>query len=491
MTKDIIILTGISGEQFQRAIGAYRIASHLRSHGYSVQVIDFIDEFSYEELNGVLKQLTGENTLALCISTTFLKSQKDELVSSTYKKLRTLSDTLRSSIENYKENNPRVKILGGGANISWYKEDSLFDVLVTGYGELAVLEYVESLKTGTKRIYPKIHGKQIINGDTQLLDVATIGHTWDINDCILPKETLPIEISRGCIFNCKFCSYPLNGKKKFDYLRDPELIRQELIRNYELFGTTNYMFSDDTFNDSTYKLELLHEVFTKLPFKIQFVAYLRLDLLYAHPEQITLLKEMGLKSAAFGIESLNPRTAKFIGKGLAKDKIKEFLPKLYFDHWNQEVSVICSLIVGLPYETLEHLEESFDWFMQSGINSIWMPLAITPSNFYLSDIDKNYSKYGYELGPEIGQWKSPIMDRQTAEITAQRFTDEALKSGTVNSWYLFLMLSYGLDTADKLQKMQWNEVDWSLYRDRQQQMIQEYKQMLSKTMVSSEVICAV
>lgn len=491
MTKDVIILTGVSGEQFQRAIGAYRVASHLRSHGYDVQVIDFIDEFGHEELSDILETLTGENTLALCVSTTFLKSKKDDMVSSTYKKLRTISDNLRSTIETYKDKHKNIKIVGGGANISWYKEDDIFDVLVTGYGEIAVLEYMNSLKTGMKRLYPRLHNKELINGDTQLVDVSTIGHTWHITDCILPKETLPIEISRGCIFNCKFCSYPLNGKKKFDYLRDPELIRQELIRNYELFQTTNYMFSDDTFNDSTYKLKILHEVFTTLPFKIQFVAYLRLDLLYAHPEQITLLKEMGLKSAAFGIESLNPKTAKFIGKGLAKDKIKEFLPKLYYEHWNQEISVICSLIVGLPYETPDHLEESFAWFMQSGINSIWMPLAITPSNFYLSDIDKNYSKYGYILGPEIGQWRSPIMDRQTAEITAQRFTDEALKSGTVNSWYLFLMLSYGLHTADTLQKLRWNEVDWSKYRERQQQMIEEYKDMLLKTMISSREICAV
>jgi radical SAM superfamily enzyme YgiQ (UPF0313 family) len=247
-----------------------------------------------------------------------------------------------------------------------------------------------------------------------------------------------------------------------------------------MFGTTNYMFSDDTFNDSTYKLELLHEVFTTLPFRIQFVAYLRLDLLYAHPEQITLLKDMGLKSAAFGIESMNPRTAKFIGKGLAENKIKEFLPRLYYDLWNQEISIICSLIVGLPYETPEQLEESFNWFINSGINSIWMPLAITPSNFYLSDIDKNYEKYGYELSDEVGYWKSPIMDRKFAEKTAQRFSDISLDLGTVNSWYLFLMLSYQLDDADTIQKSRWRDIDWAKYNLRKSEMMQEYKTLLQK-----------
>ena len=480
MAVDVIILTGISGNEFQRAIGAYRIASHLRQHGYTTQVIDFVDEFDFEQLSVLLDKFTGSNTLALCVSTTFLKSQSDDMVSSTYKKLRTISDRLRKVINFYKTKNRKIKIIGGGANINWYKDDDIFDVIVTGYGEVVVLDYLNGLRHGPKKIYPKLHDKEIINGDQQLLEVSTMRHIWDPRDCILPRETLPIEISRGCIFNCKFCSYPLNGKKKFDYIRDPQLIRQELISNYEQFGTTNYMFSDDTFNDSTYKLEILHEVFTTLPFRIQFVAYLRLDLLYAHPEQITLLKEMGLKSAAFGIESMNPRTAKFIGKGLAKDKIKEFLPRLYYDLWNQEVSVICSLIVGLPYETPDQLEESFTWFINSGINSIWMPLAITPSNFYLSDIDKNYAKYGYELSDEIGYWKSPIMDRKFAEKTAQRFSDTSLDLGTVNSWYLFLMLSYQLDDADTIQKLRWRDIDWSKYNLKKSQMVEEYKALLQK-----------
>lgn len=481
MTYDVIMLTGISGKEFQRAIGAYRIASHLRQHDYSVQVIDFVDNFESEELFELLDNFTGSNTLALCVSTTFLKTvDDDDIVASKYKKLRTISSRLRTVVEKYKNKYPYIKILGGGANISWYKQDSLFDTIVTGYGEVVVLEYLDSLKSNKKRIYPKINNTNIINGDSQLLPVEDMQHHWSENDCVLPGETLPIEISRGCIFNCRFCSYPLNGKKKFDYLRDPEFIKDEMIKNYEMFGTTNYMFSDDTFNDSTYKLEKLHKVFTNLPFDLKFVAYIRLDLLYAHREQIELLHEMGLRSAGFGIESLKPETAKFIGKGLAKDKVKEFLPKLYYDYWKEEISVICSFIVGLPYENEKELQESFDWMQQQKINSIWMPLAITPSNFYLSEIDKNYHKYGYELGEEIGYWKSPIMDRKRAEEIAQQYTSEAVKIGTVNSWYLFLLLSYGIDSFENLKNTRWKDFDMDRYLSRKQELIIEYKRLLKR-----------
>ena len=131
---------------------------------------------------------------------------------------------------------------------------------------------MQSLKGITpKRMYPTKNNQIIIDGKSSHFDITTLNHQWHSKDCILPGETLPIEISRGCIFKCNFCSYPLNGKKKFDYLRDPALIKEELIYNYENFQTTNYFFADDTFNDSTLKLESLHKVITELPFKIKFV----------------------------------------------------------------------------------------------------------------------------------------------------------------------------------------------------------------------------
>jgi hypothetical protein len=50
MTYDIIIYTNVADFPCQRAIGAYQLAGHLRSHGISVQIIDFTDYFTCEEL---------------------------------------------------------------------------------------------------------------------------------------------------------------------------------------------------------------------------------------------------------------------------------------------------------------------------------------------------------------------------------------------------------------------------------------------------------
>ena len=127
-----------------------------------------------------------------------------------------------------------------------------------------------------------------------------------------------------------------------------ELIRDELINNYEKWGITNYLISDDTFNDSNEKLQILHDMIVALPFKLNFVCYLRLDLLYHFRDtQLEMLENMGLKSCHFGIESFNPPSAKFIGKGLGEDKSKEFLLFLK-ERWQNKISFICTFIVGLP-----------------------------------------------------------------------------------------------------------------------------------------------
>jgi radical SAM superfamily enzyme YgiQ (UPF0313 family) len=183
------------------------------------------------------------------------------------------------------------------------------------------MSFVHLVPSGT--FLSRWQGAEISNDPLdKKFSIETLDHRFTEQDCIIKGETLPLEVSRGCIFKCSFCAFPLNGKSKFDYLRDPEQIKDELTHNFEKYGTTNYFLCDDTFNDSTMKIERLHKAITSLPFKIHFTTYLRLDLLNAHREQIPLLKEMGLASPFFGIESLNQKSASSIGKGMKVEKAK-------------------------------------------------------------------------------------------------------------------------------------------------------------------------
>jgi radical SAM superfamily enzyme YgiQ (UPF0313 family) len=457
MKYDVILLTHLAVAPFAKTIGPYGIADSLRRNGFTVQVINMVNTFFEDELLEVLESLIGDNTKIVGVSTTFFESFD-------FKNMHANSqsdpmDLLTKVLKKIKISYPKIKIISGGAYSHQQIGDPIFDAVFHGYADNSIIEYAFSLTSKKKPIWNTAKGTKVIEGEHYPVDIEHLKHQWEDNDIIFPGETLPIEISRGCIFKCKFCNFQLIGKKKLDYIRDYEFLREEFLRNYEKFGVTNYTFCDDTFNDSTEKLERIHKVIKDLPFRINFITYLRLDLLHAHREQLTLLKEMGLRSGFFGIESLNLESAKAVGKGLHSEKIKDFLLELKEKHFNSdtESNFVCSFIVGLPYETIDSSRRTFEWCQEHDINTIWSPLYIRTSARYQSDIDKNYKNYGYRLIEGTKQsWVNEWTNYEDAYRAAVEFN--ATRSNTVHSWPLMDCFSLGLGSWKELVNTRINDL---------------------------------
>ncbi len=489
---NLILLTNTRGSVWQRSIGAYQVAHHCRQHGFTVQVIDFTDFFDEEELTDIIKKFLSKELFAIGLSTTFYstldKEENPALASNAGSNLRSsvvLDEKICSAFKLVKDFNKEIKIIAGGANSWQFVGDNNFDAVFHGYSEEAVVEYLETLKNKKKKVlYPTINGQEIINGDLYNFDIENLNHRFIDQDIILDGETLPIEVGRGCIFKCKFCSYPLNGKKKNDYIRNYDLLKEELEYNYKKYKIKNYFFTDDTFNDSTEKIKELHKVFTSLDFKIGFVCYLRADLLYSHPEQISLLKEMGLNSVVFGIESLHHGAAKSIGKGMHPEKIKEFLLDLYYKHWEEKISITCSMIIGLPGEDEEHVRKVHQWFRNEGkdLCDSWWPLTISKDGHYKSAFEKDYAKYGYTI-TDSG-WISTVMTYSQAHAISEEFNQIGmLNQNHPGSWMIQALLSYGY-SLDDLMKWQVKDIPWRALIRHRLKMFKEYKSKLLNTIES-------
>lgn len=369
-----------------RSAGPYRIVTESRNLNLSSMVINFLFSYTIDEIEKICRKNIGEETFIVGFSTTFwyiLNKDKQELV---------------QHIVNYSRQFKKIKIIIGGTNnnsLHFINPDKIFD----GYAET---EYSEFLLDTT--------GKQ----NTDSFDFCNSKINYISEDYFINDELSVIEIARGCIFKCKFCAFPLNGKKKLDYIKDEGVLKEELLRNYELFGITKYQFSDDTLNDSTDKLEMLHRVTSSLPFKINFSAYIRTELLYAHKEQLPLLKEIGLASAFLGVETFNKQSGKIIGKAMDGDKMKEFLYDLKATHWGSDIKIIVALISGLPGETAQSHKETANWILDTKNNLIDRiranPLVILNpihnSAKYKSEFELNAAKYGFYWTNNYGKWKN-------------------------------------------------------------------------------------
>lgn len=447
--SDVVILTGVSGRLFQRSIGAYQIAWYLRSFGYSVQVIDFVHEMKKAELESIVKNHVSESTLCVGVSTTFLSEQENQFIAAKKQFSMKLPNNVENVLTQIKTEYPQTRIVFGGSRSQSAIFHPLADKVIHGYAEDEFLSYVDSLKY------------QSSPPNRSPFDISHLDHKFAKEDFIQENETLPLEISRGCIFKCKFCAYPLNGKTKFDYLRPAEKIIDEIKQNYYEYGVSNYFICDDTFNDSTFKLESLANELSKLPFKIKFTAYLRIDLLNAHREQIPMLKEMGLASPFFGIESLNQRSASAIGKGMNVDRVKELLIELHDKHWGPSIPMTCSFIVGLPHETKETITATFEWAKSAPINAVFFPLSLSIETSYKSEFQQNYMSYGYTtLNADLSKWKNQHFTSDIATEMADKFNHELMYQRDLpSSWFLMALLGNGVGLEEAV-STQVKDLNW-------------------------------
>ena len=116
------------------------------------------------------------------------------------------------AIKVIKERYPNIKIvLGGGLCDLLYPEElSIFDVTIMGEAEDSFLEVLEEWRKGRKFVFSAESrgGKPYITtAKEKHFNIEECSHKFAEQDCIIDGETLPIEISRGCIFKCKFCQY--------------------------------------------------------------------------------------------------------------------------------------------------------------------------------------------------------------------------------------------------------------------------------------------
>jgi len=397
-----IIFTDVNGSiGLGRAAGAYRIASEFRKRNQKVKVIDFFTSFKLEEIKQLILRHKTKETEWIGFSSTFIAPVGFDAFASRVK--------IRSALE-------QATSIG----LTYEESKDLFDFIKS----LGLQTIVGGMRTkhefnGVKYLYgpAEDHFFKDFNFNTSQI-------IWDHDDHIFEREHLPIEIARGCIFKCSFCSYPLNGKKLWDFCKSPKVLKEEMMRNYIDHGTEGYMFSDDTYNDSVEKISKLNDMYKTLPFNLEFSSYARADLIISKPESWDILAESGLKSVFFGIESFNHESAKSIGKGMHPDKVKEGLQWMKEKH--PHILISCGFIAGLPYETKESLNSTCDWLESNNyVDSYsFQVLSISP----LSKIGIDPVKYGYKFNEQ--GWYNDNMTAAEAEKIASRSMKNTLNGFT-------------------------------------------------------------
>jgi radical SAM superfamily enzyme YgiQ (UPF0313 family) len=375
----------------QRPVGAYRISHFLREHNWDCEVIEYALFWPLDKLKILIESRINQNTKFIGLSHLFYAWTETFDIFLTWIKMKY----------------PHIKIISGSAAYPGFHSNNI-DYYIRGYGEnalLTLLKYIFS--NGPEPVYSmRFFGqKKVIDAihSYPAYPLSSLMIKYEDRDFIESNEWLGIEFSRGCKFRCAFCNYPILGVKG-DYSRDSLDAKIQLKDAYERFGVTNYVVSDDTFNDRTEKIIKFADEFETLDFKPWFTGFIRADLLAKNKDQKIHLSRMGFNGHYYGIESFNRPSAKAIGKGMAPEEIQEELleTKDYINRFNEnQYRSTIGLIIGLPEESFETIEKTKKWLINNwqGQNFIAWGLEIYNPNGSenLSRLSLNYEQYGYSF----------------------------------------------------------------------------------------------
>ena len=443
--KKHVIIFNDCYESQRRTSGAYRLATLLYERDWDVDVLDFFHKWTEQEMGLWLDKNVKATTKFFGFSFTWI----DQSV-------------VKKTIEKLKLKYPHIQILIGGQQP--LEMSMKADIYVNGYIEECLDTIIDYMFNGGEK--PKGEQSEVSpdtflifsNEDYPSMNVKDLSVKYKDKDFVHKDEVLTLELSRGCRFECKYCSYPFLGIKK-NTTRDLAILRNELMENYEKWGVSNYILADETINDRDEKLSGFAEVVNSLPFETNYAAFVRIDLVHAKPHHLKLLQDARIWSHFYGIETLNHEAGKRIGKGMHPDKIKETLLKTresFLDTLGLYRGTV-GLIAGLPHETPESWQATEDWFIKNWNTEkhSWWPLGISKKvrdSGLASLIAKNPEKYGY----------STMEDEQRIELL---YNEYLAKTNTVGLREKGKYLKRGAYTHHRDSSQMLWKAEWADYLD--------------------------
>ncbi|MBN2200244.1 MAG: B12-binding domain-containing radical SAM protein [Candidatus Aminicenantes bacterium] len=135
----------------------------------------------------------------------------------------------------------------------------------------------------------------------------------------LGRKTIPILTSRGCPFDCSFCSVTGMFGKKFRFRSTESIIRE--LRNYNSRRNIIF-FYDDNFTANRERTKALMEAMIRENFKFLWTTQVRTDI-SRDIELVKLMKRAGCHTLYIGFESVNPRSLEAMKKKQTVDEIRE------------------------------------------------------------------------------------------------------------------------------------------------------------------------
>ena len=256
---------------------------------------------------------------------------------------------------------PNARIVIGGCHVTALPKETLlefecFDIAVIGEGEKTFPDLVRTILE--KKDLAKVKGIAFRSHDTitttsaqePIRELDTIPFpAWNLFPQIGKK--LILFTSRGCPFNCNFCSRVFGKQVRY---RSAENVIAEINHAIDRYKITTIDFQDETFTLNKKRLQKLLSLMKShgIDKKITWSPATRVDVV--DKNILAMMKNAGCNTIGFGIESGNEEILKNSGKGITKAQVRESIKEAK----NLGLGVNTGFIFGHPGETVQTVNDT-------------------------------------------------------------------------------------------------------------------------------------
>jgi radical SAM superfamily enzyme YgiQ (UPF0313 family) len=401
-------------------LGAVLLSTILKDRGYEVKA--FIEDVAGFDWSFI------ESSDLVCIST----------ITSTAIKAYGMGERLKAL---------GIPVVMGGAHPTFLPDESLeyADFVIRGEGEHSLVKLLEHLEKGTPTLtgikglsYRDRDGRNVHNPSGEFIEDLdslpepdfSLVHKWNLSN------TYPVSTSRGCPFDCKFCSVIQMFGRRYRF-KSVEATLKELKYVASVSKATKFIVDDNFTADKRRTKKILRGMIAE-GIKTRWSAQVRTDVA-RDPELLRLMADSGCHTLYIGFESINPGTLEAYNKKQGLEDIISCI-KTVRDHG---IHIHGMFVLGADTDDVETIRGTADFATGNGIDTIqFLILTPLPGTPLFHDMMKSgrllhtdWSKYDVQHAV----FKPRLMSAATLQIETLR------AMARFYSWRYILRRLAGLD----------------------------------------------
>lgn len=359
------------------------------------------------------------------------------------------------------------------------------DFVCTGEGPVTVYELAQALKTGA-RDYNTVHGLAYSDGG-QIVRTAPAplvqdlvhempGLAWDLLPmdryrahnwhCFGDLQRQPyasMYTTLGCPYHCTFCCIQapfksgeqvLGLKESVNSYRfwDPKVVVDQIDLLVNRYGIRVIKFADEMFVLNVKHVLGICDLLIERNYDLNIWAYARVDTVRGD-DMVDKLRRAGFRWLAFGIESASERVRKDVDKGFKQDDIFKTIERVR----TGGINVIANYIFGLPEDDLASMQETLDMALELNCEfaNFYCAMAYPGSHLYTLAVGEGWplperwSGYSQHAVDTL-----PLPTKYLPASEVLRFRDHAFQAYYSSPKYSeMIRQKFGEQTVEHLREM--------------------------------------